>query len=193
MLHYNLRVSTLFTALFVTVLLFSACENDINKIREISAKEINTTVQQTTGVDVIYSDSARVKIHLTAPLMLDYTQKAKPYTVMPKGVKVQFFNDSLKASSTVVADSAVNLQAEKLIKLYHNVVATNDKGETFKSDELIWDQNTKKLHSDKQVQIRMADGTVMNGTRFESNQSLWPWTLDQSTGVIQVNGQAATQ
>lgn len=186
MLKYLLRLTAVAAVLFLAVQL-GGCENDINKIKAIADGEQHQIVQRTTGVDVIYSDSARVKAHMLAPLMMQYPNKGKPYTIMPKGVKVLFYDDSLHQSNSVVADSGVQLETEKIIKLYHHVVATNNKGETFKSEELIWDQNTKLFHSDKQVEIHTSDGTVMNGTKFHSNQSFWPWTLEHTTGIIQVD------
>lgn len=186
MLGYLVRLTAVAAVLFIAVQL-GGCENDINKIKAIADGEQHQNVQRTTGLDVIYSDSAKVKAHVLAPLVLEYANKGKPYMVMPKGVHIIFYDDSLHKANDVVADSGVNLEAENIIKLYRHVVASNNKGETFKSEELIWDQKTKLFHSDKHVEIRTADGTIMNGTKFHSNQSFWPWALENTTGDIHVD------
>jgi LPS export ABC transporter protein LptC len=151
-------------------------------------------VQRTTGVDIIYSDSAKVKAKALAPLMLDYntdnttnTGKNKPYSVLPKGIKINFYTDSLTLSGTLVADSAILRDNNKIAEMYKNVVVTNAKGETFKSEQLIWDQNKKIFYSDKVVHIKMVTGTVMEGTSFTSDESFNHWKMQQSTGVIHVD------
>ena len=116
--------------------LLTGCENDLKDIQKISAAEVNKPIEKYTDVDVIYSDSAKVKAHMTAPLMINYKVK-KPYTEMPKGVKVIFYDNDLQEKSTIKADMGVYREQEKLIELHKNVVGTNAQGDTFSSDELI--------------------------------------------------------
>ena len=59
-----------------------------------------------------------------------------------------------------------------MTEFYKNVVATNAKGETFKSDELIWDQDKKTLYSDKLVHIIMSNGDITDGVNFTSDDKL---------------------
>ncbi|HEY4322415.1 MAG TPA: LPS export ABC transporter periplasmic protein LptC [Mucilaginibacter sp.] len=172
------------------MLILSSCENSLNDIKKIASAEENKPISKSTGVDVIYSDSAKVKARLTAPLMIEYLDEAKPYREMPKGVKIVFFDDDLKEKGTITADYAVQREKENIIEFRRNVVATNAQGEIFKSDELIDDQGKKKLYSNKPVEIIMKSGNVMNGTGFNSNESLYPWHIDQSTGVFHVEEKA---
>ena len=172
--------------------LLSGCENDLKDLKKISAEEVNKPVQRFINVDVIYSDSAKVKAHMTAPLMLDYSSKdpkqvAKPYTEMPKGVKVTFYNDSLKQTCTITSDYAIRRVADKVIEMRKNVVGTNVKGETFKSDELIWDENTKQIHSDKPVHVQMTDGSILDGLNFTSDEALNHWKFGPSTAILHVD------
>ena len=174
-------------AVLISMLVVSACENSLDDIKKVTSEDGNKPISRSMGVDIIYSDSAKVKANLTAPLMIDYTDAAKPYTEMPKGVKIVFYDDFLKEKGTITADYAVRREKENVIEFHKNVVATNAQGETFKSDELIDDQNKKKLSSSKPVQITMADGNVMYGTGFTSNESLYPWSITQSTGTFHVS------
>jgi LPS export ABC transporter protein LptC len=135
---------------------------------------------------VIYSDSAKVKARMTAPLMIDYNDATKPYREMPKGVKIVFFDDDLKEKGTITSDYAIMRDKDNIIEFRKNVVAINSQGERFKSEELIDDMANKKLFSTKPVEITMTNGNVMEGTGFNSNESLYPWHIDQSTGVFHV-------
>lgn len=177
-------------ALFASMLLLSACENSLNDIQKISSKEEDKPISRSTGVEIIYSDSAKVKAQINTPLMIEYSDVAKPYKEMPKGVKVVFFDDDLKVKGQITSDYAILRDKENVIEFRKNVIATNAQGEKFKSEELIDDMNAKKLYSTKPVQITMANGNVMDGTGFNSNDSLYPWHIDQSTGVFHVTENA---
>ncbi len=181
------KLSSLYLpALFICMLLLSACENSLNDIKKIASTDEDKPMARSTGVDIIYSDSAKVKAHLTAPLEIDYTDAAKPYEEMSKGVKIIFYDDDLAVKGTITSEYALKKDKEHLIEFHKNVVATNAQGETFKSDELIYDETGKKIYSNKPVEITMTNGDKINGKDFFSNESLYPWHLDQSTGIFHV-------
>jgi LPS export ABC transporter protein LptC len=180
------QVSALFLpALLFGMLLLGACENDLNKIKEISAKQVSQPIDTTRGVEIIYSDSAVVKGKMLTQLMIHYSV-AKPYYIMPKGVKVIFYDKNQKETSNIVADSAVQRDKEQITEFYKNVVATNSAGDTYRSDELIWDQVKKIMYSTKPVQITTLDGSIMNGANFKSDDKLNHPIMGQSTGVFPV-------
>lgn len=170
--------------------LVSSCENDLKKVREISANEVDTVAQRTTGLDLIMSDSTKVEIHLTAPLMVEYQIK-KPYKIMPKGVKIDYYDRGTgQFAGDIIADTGIQREKEKLIEFHGNVLATNAKGETFKSNELFWDQVTKRVYSNKPVQATLSGGNVMNGNTFESDDKLLNPTFKSSTGIFHVDEKA---
>ena len=178
----SLYLPVMFIGLFIT----SACENSLSDIKKIASAEDEKPISRTKGVELIYSDSAKVKAKLNTPLMIDYQDAAKPYKEMPDGVKIVLYDENLVEKGTVTSDYAVQREKENIVEFRKNVVATNARGETFKSDELIYDLTKKQFSSTKPVQIIMANGNIMNGTGFNSNDSLYPWHIDQSTGVFHV-------
>jgi LPS export ABC transporter protein LptC len=180
----------LLAALLTGMLLVASCENDINKIKEISAKELEKPLDQTDSVDVIYSDSAKVKLRLTTPLLIEYNDTAKnavPYKTTPKGVKIILFDSLARQAVTIVADSGIQYPTKKLMEFHKNVVATNSQGETYKSDELIWDQDKKVIYSNKPVHLTMSNGDPMDGSGFTSDERLTHPLLKQSTGIFTVD------
>jgi LPS export ABC transporter protein LptC len=180
------RVSALILpALLFGMLLLAACENDLSKIKEISAKLVSQPVDTTRGVEITYSDSAKVKGKMFTPLMINYSVDS-PYRVMPNGVKVVFYDKDVKESGNIVSDSAVYREKENLTEFHKNVIATNAQGETFKSEELIWDQGKKTLYSNKPVQITTKGGDVINGINFTSDDKLEHPIMSHSTGVFNV-------
>lgn len=187
------QLSKLFLPVVIAGMTFLAgCENDLKDLQKISANEVSKPIEKFTGVDVIYSDSAKVKAHMTAPLMINYKVK-KPYTEMPKGVKIIFYDNNLVESSTIVADYAIRREVEKVIELRKNVVGTNAKGDTFSSEELIWDEATKQIHSNQLVHVKMADGSITDGTSFTSDENFDHWIMQQGKGIIHVNSKDVAQ
>jgi LPS export ABC transporter protein LptC len=168
--------------------LLSACTNDLKKIQEISQKVVNSPADTTRGVDIIYSDSAIVKAHLFAPLMLEYgTDTDTSKMVLPKGVKIIIYDNHQQEQGTIIADTAYYMQTKQLIKLRKNVVITSAKGDVFQSDELDWDQFHKKITSTKPVDITKANGDKGHGTGLETNESLNPINIDNLTGNVYMN------
>ncbi len=179
----------LLPALLLSMLLLNACDNDLKKIKELSAKQSVNPVQQTTGVDLIYSDSAKVKLRMLAPLLLqlqDPKNPAKDYDQMPKGVTIIFYDSTRMESGSIVADSAINHTFAKVIEFHKNVVAKNAQGDTFKSDELIWDQAKKVMYSNKPVLVNMMTGDVVRGNTFTSDEKLTHPIFGKSTATLYV-------
>jgi LPS export ABC transporter protein LptC len=169
----------------------SSCVNDLNKVKEIASNEVGIIVEPTTGVDLIMSDSAKVQLHLTAPLLLQYQTK-KPYKVAPKGIRIVFYDKvTQKESGNIVADTGILHEDDKLYEFHKNVVATNAKGETYKSEELFWNAGTKKVYSHKNVEVTMNGGNIMNGDNFESDDKFLHPTLRNSKGIFHVDENAA--
>jgi LPS export ABC transporter protein LptC len=170
---------------FGLMILLTACENDMKAIKEISAREVSKPISTTTGLDVIFSDSAVVKFHLSAPVLLDYMEKH--FREMPKGVKiVSYDKQTQQEAGQIVSDYAIQRESDNVIELRHNVVATNAKGDTFRSDELIWDQQKREFYSNKPVDVTMSTGTHLLGTNFKSDESMSHWTMGNSNGPINV-------
>lgn len=165
----------LLPALFLSMLMLFSCGNDIDEIKEVSAQEFEKPEQVTTGVDIMYSDSAFVRIHLVTPKLIEYTDTAKnalPYRTTPNGIKITLFDTTRLELATIVADSSIQYPKTSIFEFHRNVVVTTPQGKTFKSEELIWDQKAKRIFSNQPSQLTDDDGLVTNGTKFYSDERL---------------------
>ena len=163
-----------------------SCENsDLKKARAIALQE-KMKVETTLGAEIIYSDSAKVKAKMKAPVLLHF-QTENPYYEMPKGIDVTFYDEQLQPTSTVTSDYAIRREKEKLVELRKNVVATNTKGETFKSEELIWDEKTKMYHSDKLVTITQG-GSQLFGYSFWAKEDFSDYGIADASGTVEFQG-----
>lgn len=179
--------SIFLSATLAVITLLTACENDLKELEQLASKKLNVPLDRSTGVELIYSDGAIVKAKLLTPELLHF-KTDKPYYEMKKGLTIIFLDAAQKESSRVVADYAIRKETEKLMELRKNVVVTTREGKKFKSDELIWDENSRKFYSNKTVIIETATQTIY-GTKFWANEDFSYYEIEQSTGNFDVNQQ----
>ncbi len=172
------------------VFCLAACENDIEKINSIT----NTTnLPEISGknIEIIYSDSARVKMRLEAAVIKQFGKAERPYIEFPEGIHVVFFNDSLETTADIVADYAKYFQTEKLWEARGNVIANNAaKGEKLNTEELFWDEAKERIYSNSFSRIENKDGTFYGQNGFESNQTFTHWKLKGSRGSVNIKDEA---
>ncbi|RFZ91887.1 LPS export ABC transporter periplasmic protein LptC [Mucilaginibacter conchicola] len=183
-----LKQCLLYTPVLFIGLLLSACENDLNKVRAIAAADATKPIQRTTGVDMIVNDSSKLKARLLTPLLLEYdTKDSLAHKFMPNGVKVILFNGNTKPEGTITADTGYFYDAKELVKFKKNVVAVNDEGTKYQSEELLWDRKTNKVYSNQKVLMTKPTGDQMEGTSFESVGLKNP-IFQNATAIIHVEG-----
>ncbi len=161
--------------------IFSSCENDIDEVNIITAKN-NYPVESGKDMEVIYSDSGRIKIKLNAPVMMRYTGE-KPYLEMPKGVKVLFYDDTMNVNSHLSANYAISREKEEIMEARNNVVVVNEKGEQLNTEHLVWDKKQATIHTKEFVKITTAD-EIIYGNGLESNQSFTKYKIKDIKGTI---------
>lgn len=178
--------SRLLIPLLVTALLLAGCENDIEKINMLNTGGDFPDLRG-QDIEVIYSDSARVKVQMFAKELNQYNNAEKPYSEFPQGMKVYFFNDSMEIESEILANYAIYYNDEKLWHAKGNVIAENHKtGERLDTEELFWDEEKEEIYSDSYTRIVNENGTFYGQNGFRSNQSLTEYTLIGSKGVMNI-------
>ena len=97
----------------------------------------------------------------------------------------------LHIDASIKADTAYYYEKKKLWKLKGNVHIQSQRGDKFDTELLFWDENDKKVYSDKFIRIEQEDKTI-TGYGFESNQELTDYVIRNTTGVFTVENQATT-
>jgi LPS export ABC transporter protein LptC len=123
-----------------------------------------------TGKDVLinYTDSGSTKAKVKAPLLERYATEDKNYTEMRKGISVEFLNKNGTIESFLKAKYAIRYDREKRMIARNDVVVLNTAGDTLRTEELIWEEATQRVHSDKFVRITTKTEIIM-GDGFESD------------------------
>lgn len=146
-----------------------ACENSLREIRDLSKSK--TSIEVATDVESYLSQDALVKAKLTAPQMLRI-QADTPRTEFPKTLRVEFYNDSIKVESRLFAKYGRYLQNQGKVLLRDSVVVYNVKGDTMRTNELLWDQNKQTFTTDKPVYIHQPNGNIINSIGMAASQDL---------------------
>ena len=171
--------------LFIGILnCLSSCENSLKEVEAVT-QQFEEAVETVKDVQILYSESAKVKVKLTAPLLLRHKTK-DPYSEFPEGIGVQFFDEMLQETGSLNANYGVRYKKKQQTIVRDNVVwvsATEQK--RIESEELIWDERKKKIRSDKFVKVT-TDTESIFGTGFEAEQDFSRYTILNITGIVKV-------
>jgi LPS export ABC transporter protein LptC len=170
------------------VLFLSSCQNKRSEIMALGKPKMEAT-QIGKGITMIYTDSAKLKMVMKAEQMLTYDRNVKePFTLMPSGISMSFYNADEKVEATLKANYGVHYPQRKRMEVKYNVVVVNKNGETLNTEHLIWDERTKHIYSDAFVKIT-TDKEIIMGKGFESNEDLTQYQIKEVTGTIQLNNE----
>lgn len=180
--------SAILLLIVLQVLLTSCNDDDLKNATAISSKQITLSKDRSYDVEIIYSDSARVKAKGFAPIL----DQVKPsmgssYSEMPKGVRIQFFNELLEKTGTITSNYAINKETEKITIFRKNVVVVTE-SITFTTEELTWDEN-KKMYSSPYGTVTSKDGSVLTGTSFTAPQDFSTYNITQAGGKTWMKGE----
>lgn len=174
------------TSFFLLLPFFFSCENDIEKVKLVTTKN-KAPSESATNIEILYSDSAKVKVKVFANKM-DHYLTEEPYLEMPEGIKVQFYDNNLHVTSHLTANYAIKHETTKIMEAKNNVIVVNEKGDQLNTEHLIWDENTEKIHSPDFVKITTSD-EIIYGNGFESNQNFTKYKIFDIKGTISLHKQ----
>jgi LPS export ABC transporter protein LptC len=129
-----------------------------------------------------YTDSGIVRYYLTTPKMLVFDREKEPYQEFPDGFHIQQFDENKKIISELSANYGKNFQSEQKWLATGNVVMVNNKGDTLRTEELIFLEKENKIYSDKFVSIKKGDQDINGSGGFESDTQMTKWIFKKTAG-----------
>lgn len=171
--------------------LITACETDLREVDRIATIQAEEPVDISTGVTVIFSDSAVVQAKMSAPEMRHYNVD-EPYYEFQKGVTIIFYDENSTETQRITADYAIQKEADELIEFRGNVIITRADGSIIKTEELIHDQKDNTFYNYVPITAYFTDGKGnFMGSSFRSDGSFQNIEVQNSTGLyIFESGQA---
>jgi LPS export ABC transporter protein LptC len=136
----------------------------------------------------IVSDSGKITLILTTPLVEKYENMEEPYTEFREGINVDFYDGKDYVTGSVTAKYAKFIEKSKLWELKDSVVVLNEKKDKLETELLFWDQEKDLIHTDRFVRITNEDQVVM-GTGFESDSKLAKRRIRKVSATIYLKGE----
>lgn len=166
--HSVLKFRAFLVFLIILLILVSSCENkipvipksDLLTLPALTVKDFNTT----------FTDSGRVQLVLSAPILEKYEKADPPYDEFRSGIKVVFYSGKDSAQARVTSKYA-KCTNNNLWELRDSVVVINDKGERLETELLNWNQAKDLIYTDRFVKIKSED-QITQGIGFESDSHL---------------------
>lgn len=172
-------------SIILALLTVAACDNLKTETRQVFTQD-DTAVEVIEMVEILYSDSAIVRVKVTGPLMYNYSDRENPRQQFPNGVRLDFLEPDLSVKSTLTAKTAVRLTEKGQIIARDSVVFHTREQETLETEELTWDEKTAKVHTDKFVKVTRP-GEIIYGYGLEAEQDFSYWKILVPKGRIKVD------
>lgn len=176
------RVLTYSCLLLAGVLSWAGCDAVSRRQEQVYTQD-DTNVEIARDVEILYSDSAVVRVRITAPTLMYYIERENPRQEFPDGIKVEFLNPDLRVRSTLTAKFAIREQDKGLVTTRDSVVLTTIEQEKLETEELLWDEKTEKVYTEKFVKVTKP-GEVIYGFGLEANQDFSFWKITVPKGII---------
>jgi LPS export ABC transporter protein LptC len=163
------------------LLALSSCLNDPADVARLEELLLDDQVEVAHGVQIIYSDSARVRLILEAPKMLNYVSTADPRQEFPDGLTAYFLDEAQDTSSVLEARHGAYRRRNNLITVRDSVVWTSSDQQRLETEELNWDEQRELIYTNKFVVLTQPD-YIITGYGLESDPGF------SNARVLQVDG-----
>lgn len=166
----------------ILALMMLACEKktavekiDILTLPSATRKDLKT----------ILSDSGKIQIIMTAPIVESFMNTETPYSEFKSGVDVLFYDGQKEPVASVKAKYAKYTDSKYLWELKDSVVAVNESGDMLETELLFLDQKKNLIYTDRFVKITNQD-QIVQGFGFESDTRLTKRKIKNVSATIYV-------
>ena len=170
--------------IFYVLLNLAACKEQPTELRQVFTLD-DIAVEVGRDVEILYSDSAVVRVKVSGPLLYNFSDPQNPRQEFPESVKIDFLEPDLSVRSVLTAKRAIRYQEKGQIIARDSVVMLSIKQEKLETEELIWDEKTAKVYTDKFVKVSQP-GEVVYGFGLEAAQDFSYWKIKVPKGRIKV-------
>lgn len=151
-----------------------------DRSKETAAPVLYTgPLREAENVTMLYAEKDVLKMRMSGKRVLEFENGDREF---PEGLFLEFFDDSGKLTSTLVANHAYFFKREYQWRGRGHVEVKNlSSQEQLNTEELYWKPDTKRIFTAKFVTIREAND-VIYGTGLDAAQDLSDYTLLKTTG-----------
>jgi LPS export ABC transporter protein LptC len=181
--HGRSRINFLFF-LFLLPFIFTSCKNtDMEQVEAVTSEK-RMPLETARNVEILYSDSAKIKARLTAPVLVRLAADEQ-IMEMPEGIEVNFYDENLEINSMLRANYGIRYMGRRLTEVKDDVFVFNIQGDTLNTEHLFWDEKLEKIYSDQMVRVRTEDEIIF-AEGFESDPSFTNYKFYKIRGTIRI-------
>lgn len=173
------------TVLLGAVMLLS-CKNDEREVNALADVEVRPEM---VGYDLelIYSDSARIKYKVITPEYIKMNRGNEKYEEFPKGIHVISYDEKGNEIGSIRSKYAKKLEEEMLWEARNEVVVVNAEGKKLETEQLFWDMKKETIYSERYTKLT-AGGQILEGNKgFKSDQNLNDPVFYGITGQVELD------
>lgn len=178
------RIAGFGTAFVILAGTVASCDDPHVETRQVITQD-DVAVEVARDVEVLYSDSAIVRVRVTGPLLHNINERENPRQEFPEGIRIDFLEANRSIRSNLTAKTAIRQPEKGLIIARDSVVLSTVKQEKLETEELIWDEKTGKVRTEKFVKVTQP-GEVIYGFGLEAEQDFSYWKILVPKGRIKV-------
>lgn len=168
----------------IIITLLTSCEKKIGYIPSIDLLTLPSLTVR--NFETIYTDSGKVQLVLSAPLMESYSKASDPYSEFRSGIRVLFYDGHKEPVASVTAKMAKYTDSKNLWELQDSVIAINEAGEKLETELLFWDEKKQLIYTDRFVKITTED-QIVQGYGLESDPRLSKRKIKNMSATIYIN------
>ncbi len=181
--HNKLTINTLKQLFLLSILaFFTACKNETAESITVNRDQLG--IERGKDVEIIYSDSARIKVRVTGPTMLYYTEQSNPKQVFPDGTKTYFYDDNQLEMGVLSGKYAIRDERKRQVVVRDSVVWESKTDGRLETSELVWDEATNIIKSTKFTKITRLKETI-TGYNFQTDDKLSRWQILAPIGTFE--------
>jgi LPS export ABC transporter protein LptC len=170
-----------YLSIFLCLALYSCKDNDIEKIKVLTSSD-NLPIEIGTNLLLNYTDSGKLKAKVFAPTLERYDNEKRNQAIMKKGITAYFFTNN-KITSYIKSKYAVRDDRARTMTVKDSVIVVNIKGDTLRTETLVWSEKTNKINTNDAVKITTPTETIY-GEGLESNTDFSTYKIFKIKGII---------
>lgn len=164
------------------LLIVGSCSDEKVKPTSINIDVKDIPDQESWNSRVVFSDSGLIRAILNVGHVRVFQNRSE--TLLDNKLKIDFYDKEQNHTSILTADSGRVDDATNNLFAFGNVIIRSDSGVILQTEELIWEQATKKIFTEKFVTITSPTEQIQ-GYGFESDQSMKNYVIFRVSGRIE--------
>lgn len=177
--------------MFLFVLALFACEKKVDHSAPAVRDRDSASMMVSWGINTLISDSGVMRYRMVAERWEVNTVKNPSFWYFNKGLFLEQFDEQFHVQTFIECDTAWYYDQLRIWELRGNVKIRTNSGTRFASEELYWNQATRKFYSYKFSKLTTPE-SQMQGTHFESDEpdnqgQLNHYIIDNSKGYFKAS------